>query len=172
LTFFRQHRLIAGMDIAEIGQLVHQRRIALGLSQARLASLSGLSRATINQLETGALVDLGVAKLMALLDVVGLAFHADLPKARLRALQSVSQTASVSYKLALEPAALAAALVDGELPPSITPQIATLLDEAPLALIVAAIEEVAVASKQSPKLLWKHLLQWARDLDSPREVWA
>jgi hypothetical protein len=63
-------------------------------------------------------------------------------------------------------------LVDGELPPSITPQIATLLDEAPLALIVAAIEEVAVASKQSPKLLWKHLLQWARDLDSPREVWA
>ena len=160
------------MDIAEIGRLVRARRVALGLSQARLASLSGLSRATINQLETGALVDLGVAKLIALLKLLGLAFHADVPKTRQRALQSISQTASVSYKLALDPTALAAALVDGELPPSVTPHIATLLDEAPLALIVAAVDEVAMASSQSPKLLWKHLLQWARDLKSPREVWA
>jgi transcriptional regulator with XRE-family HTH domain len=160
------------MNVAEIGRLVRARRIALGLSQARLASLSGLSRATVNQLETGALVDLGVAKLIALLNLLGLSFFADASKTRQRALQSVSQTASVSYKLALDPTALAAALVDGELPPSITPHIATLLDEAPLALIVAAVEEVAVASSQSPKLLWKHLLQWAHDLKSPREVWV
>ena len=160
------------MNVAEIGRLVRARRIALGLSQALLASLSGLSRATVNQLETGALVDLGAAKLIALLDLLGLAFFADASKTRQRALQSVSQTASVSYKLALDPTALAAALVDGELPPSITPHIATLLDEAPLALIVAAVEEVAVASSQSPKLIWKHLLQWARDLKSPREVWV
>jgi transcriptional regulator with XRE-family HTH domain len=160
------------MNIADIGQLVHKRRIALGLSQARLAALSGLSRATVNQLENGALVDLGVAKLMALLDLLGIAFYADVRKARKHALQSVSQTASVSYKLALEPAALAAALVGGDLPPGITPQIATLLDEAPLALIVAAVEEVAEASSQPPKLLWRHLLQWAHALGSPREVWA
>ena len=56
------------MNLAEIGPLVQRRRQALGLSQARLAKLAGLSRATINQLETGTLVDLGAAKLFGLLD--------------------------------------------------------------------------------------------------------
>jgi transcriptional regulator with XRE-family HTH domain len=60
------------MNLADIGQLVQTRRDALGLSQARLARLAGLSRATINQLENGNLVDLGAAKLMALLDLLGM----------------------------------------------------------------------------------------------------
>jgi transcriptional regulator with XRE-family HTH domain len=160
------------MNLAEIGQLVHTRRTALGLSQARLALMSGLSRATINQLETGSLVDLGAAKLIALLDLVGINLDAGARKGHQGALQSVSQSASVSYKTLLNPAALAAALVDGALPKQLTPHIATLLDEAPMSLIVAAVEEVAVASSMSPKRLWKHLFNWAKDLHSPRGVWA
>jgi transcriptional regulator with XRE-family HTH domain len=160
------------MNLADIGQLVHTRRKALGLSQARLAALSGLSRATINQLETGSLVDLGASKLIALLDLVGINLNAGTRKGHQRALQSVSRSASVSYKTLLDPAALAAALVDGALPERWTPQIATLLDEAPLSLIVAAVEEVASASSMSPKLLWKHVFHWANDLHSPRGVWA
>ena len=160
------------MNLAEIGHLVHQRRTALGLSQARLAALAGLSRVTINQLETGALVDLGASKLIALLDIVGINLDADTRKGQQHALQSVSQTASVSYKTVLDPESLAAALVDGELPARITPHVATLLDEAPLSLIVAAVEEVAARSQLSPKLLWKHLIAWAHALHSPREVWA
>ena len=123
------------MNLADIGQLVHARRIALGLSQARLATMSGLSRATINQLETGSLVDLGAAKLISLLDLVGIN-------------------------------------LDGALPKEITPHVSTLLDEAPLSLIVATVEEVASASNISPKLLWKHVFNWAKDLHSPRGVWA
>jgi transcriptional regulator with XRE-family HTH domain len=160
------------MNLADIGHLVQQRRKALGLSQARLASLAGLSRATINQLESGALADLGAAKLIALLDLVGINLDAGARKGQQHALQSVSQTASVSYKTVLDPKTLAAALVDGELPARITPHVATLLDEAPLSLIVAAIEEVAAQSQSSPKLLWKHLIAWAHALHSPREVWA
>jgi hypothetical protein len=72
----------------------------------------------------------------------------------------------------LEPAELAAALVNGILPKGITPQVATLLDETPLSLIVAAVEEVASKSRTSPKLLWKHVFHWAKDLQSPRDVWA
>ena len=70
-------------------------------------------------------------------------------------LQSVSQSASVSYRTLLDPAVLAAALVDGTLPKGITPHVATLLDEAPLSLIVAAVEEVASTSSTPPKRLWK-----------------
>ena len=160
------------MNLADIGQLVHARRTALGLSQARLATMSGLSRATINQLETGSLVDLGAAKLIALLYLIGINLDAGTRKGHQHALQSVSQSASVSYKSALDPAALAAAMVDGALPERLTPHIATLLDEAPLSLIVAAVEEVATASSMSPKLLWKHLFHWAKHLHSPRGVWA
>ena len=160
------------MNLADIGQLVHARRTALGLSQAQLATMSGLSRATINQLEGGSLVDLGAAKLIALLDLVGISLDAGARKGQQGALQSVSQSASVSYKTVLNPNALAAAMVDGALPKGITPHVATLLDEAPLSLIVAAVEEVASASSKSPKLLWKHVFHWARDLHSPRSVWA
>ena len=131
-----------------------------------------MSRATINQLENGALVDLGATKLIALLDLVGIHLDAGTSKSQLHALQSLSQTASVSYKTVLDPEALAAALIDGELPVLISPQVATLLDEAPLSLIVAAVEEVAGQSQQAPKLLWKHLIAWAHLLQSPRPVWA
>ena len=134
--------------------------------------MSGLSRATINQLEGGTLVDLGVAKLITLLDLVGVHLDVTAFQGRTSALQSVSRSASVSYKNILNPAEFATALVDGVLPLQLTPHIATLLDEAPMALIVAAVEEVAANTSTSPKLLWKHLFHWARDLQSPRGVWA
>jgi len=160
------------MNLSDIGQLVHARRSVLGLSQAQLATLSGLSRATINQLEGGTLVDLGAAKLIALLNLVGITLDAGASKGHQSALQSISRSASVSYKTLLDPNALATALVDGVLPKQLTPHIATLLDEAPMALIVAAVEEVAAISSTSPKLLWKHVFHWARELQSPRGVWA
>lgn len=160
------------MNLADIGRLVHDRRQALGLSQARLARLSGLSRATINQLETGSIKDLGATKLIALLDLLGMALDAGTKPRHARALHLASQTASVSYQTRLQPSALAAALTDGELPGPITPHVATLLDEAPLPLIVAAVEEAASAGHLPPKTVWKHVLQWAKDLGSPRQAWA
>ena len=99
------------MNLADIGQLVHARRTALGLSQARLAAMSGLSRATINQLETGSLVDLGATKLIALLDLVGINLDAGERKGDQGALRSISLSASVSYKALLDPAAFAAAMI-------------------------------------------------------------
>lgn len=160
------------MNLADIGHLVQAQREALGLSQARLGRLAGLSRATINQLENGTLVDLGTAKLMALLDLLGLSLSAQPRAAPKRALALLSQTASVSYRQALPPGALANALVAGDLPPALVPQVATLLDEAPLPLIVAVVAEVAERTQTPPKTLWKHLALWAQALQSPRAAWA
>jgi transcriptional regulator with XRE-family HTH domain len=165
-----------GMNSLEIGKVVHARRTALGLSQARLALLSGLTRATISRLERGALKDLEIglddAKLMALLDLVERRLIAGATKGPHHALQLLCQTASASYKTVIDAATLAEALVDGQLPACITPHVATLLDEAPLSLIVAAVEEVASQARVSPKLLWKHLIVWAQALQSTREAWA
>jgi transcriptional regulator with XRE-family HTH domain len=156
------------MNLADIGHLVQTRREALGLSQARLARLGGLSRATINQLENGSLVDLGAA----LLNLLGMDLAAQTRAPRAQALALLSQTASVSYKTALIPEALTRALVDGALPAALVPQVATLLDEAPLPLIVASVEEVAARTHTPPKTLWKHLTAWAHELQSPRAAWA
>ena len=160
------------MNLVDIGKLVHDRRQVLGLSQARLGKLSGLSRVTVNQLESGAIIDLGAAKLIALLDLVGLRLNADGARRPARALELASQTASVSYKTVLDPRALEAAMVNGHLPEALTAHVSTLLDEVPLQLIVAAVEEVSAKRRVPAKLVWKHMVQWAHDLQSPRRVWA
>lgn len=46
----------------ELGQAVRLRRREMGLSQARVAALSGLSRQTLNRIETGVVADLGIDK--------------------------------------------------------------------------------------------------------------
>ncbi len=160
------------MNLPEVGLLVRQRREALGLSQARLARMSNLSRATINQLETGTLVDLGVAKLANLLDLIGLRFEAAPRVPSRRALFMASRTASVSYRTTLRADRLAAALVTGQVPPVLMPHVSTFIDEAPLSLVVSAVEEAAALGDVPPKRIWQHLLRWARELGSPRQVWA
>jgi transcriptional regulator with XRE-family HTH domain len=160
------------MNLSEIGHLVHGRRAALGMSQARLARLSGLSRATINQLENGTLVDLGAAKLLALLHLLGLDLAAQPSTPRKQSLNSLSQTASVSYSSRMTAEVLCTALASGTLPADWVAHVATLLDEAPLPLIVASVEEAAQRTQTPPKTLWKHLTVWAQELHSPRAAWA
>ncbi len=160
------------MNLHEIGKLVRERRDTLGLSQDRLAKLAGLSRATINQLETGALVDLGVIKLACLLELVGLTFEAHARATPHRGLLMASRTASVSYKTQLDATQLAKALATGEVPPGLLPHVATFLDEAPLPLVVSAVEEAEKRGRVPPKRIWQHVVRWASEINSPRRVWA
>ncbi len=60
------------MDLFELGQTISQARQAHKWTQAELADYAHLSRATVNQLEQGRISDLGVRKLMNLLNVLGL----------------------------------------------------------------------------------------------------
>ena len=48
--------------ITEFSSAVRTRRADMGLTQTALAGLSGLSRATINQLENGTLQDLSLKR--------------------------------------------------------------------------------------------------------------
>jgi transcriptional regulator with XRE-family HTH domain len=160
------------MNLTEIGQRIRDRREELGLSQDRLAKLGGLSRVTINQLETGAIGDLGVAKLLNLLGLLGLKLDTQPRPAQSHALRMASRTASVSYKRELLSSELAHALAGGVLPIAIAPHVATLLDEAPLKIIVSAVEEAAQQEHVAPKAIWRHVVRWAHELQSPRKVWS
>lgn len=93
-------------------------------------------------------------------------------KRQANALALLSQTASVSYGRAMQADELAAALLGGELPTAITPHVATLLDEAPLSLILASVDELAERSGRPHRILWNHLTKWAHELQSPRAEWA
>ena len=160
------------MNLREIGLRVRQRRETLGLSQERLAKLSDLSRATINQLETGSLNDLGVAKLAGLMELVGLRLEATTTPGLRNGLRLAGRTASVSYRTPLTAGQLGKVLATGELPHALVPHVATLLDEVPLSLIVSAVEEAAERAHVSPKRIWRHLVRWAKEMRSPRQVWA
>jgi hypothetical protein len=67
---------------------------------------------------------------------------------------------------------LSHALADGVLPLGIAPHVATLLDEAPLQIIVSAVEEAALQEHVAPKAIWRHVIKWAHELQSSRKVWA
>jgi HTH-type transcriptional regulator/antitoxin HipB len=60
------------MILADLGPLLRQARREARLSQEQLAKPLGMSRATISAIETGRCEEIGVAKLAALLDLVGL----------------------------------------------------------------------------------------------------
>jgi transcriptional regulator with XRE-family HTH domain len=56
----------------KIGQHIRQERIKRRMSQEKLASLLGMSRATISQIETGTVREIGCRKLIRILDVFDL----------------------------------------------------------------------------------------------------
>jgi transcriptional regulator with XRE-family HTH domain len=60
------------MQLSEPGPILQQARKAAGLSQEQLAAPLGMSRATISAIEGGRCIEIGFAKLNAVLDMVGL----------------------------------------------------------------------------------------------------
>ena len=98
------------MNLHEIGKLVRERRVTLGLSQDRLARMAGLSRATINQLETAPRAADGQP-------------HGE------RELQGAVRCRSAGQ-----------GVFDWRGASSLLPHVATFLDKAPLPLVVSAVE--------------------------------
>ncbi|GAB7028072.1 helix-turn-helix domain-containing protein [Geotalea toluenoxydans] len=56
----------------EIGHYIRDERKRRKISQERIARDLGMSRATISQIETGTVQDIGVRKLIRILDYLGL----------------------------------------------------------------------------------------------------
>lgn len=159
------------MHLREIGSLIRQKRMDLGLTQAQASRLGNLSRTTINQLETGSLEDIGYAKLANLMSVLGLDLSANQAKGLEAALETAARSVSTSYRKALPPAKLREILQSGTVPDEYQPHLMTLLDETPLPLVVKAMEETSHASRVSPRKVVRNVTKLADQLHSYRKVW-
>ena len=163
------------VDLSNLGTIIRERREALGLTQSRLAQLSGLSRQTLVGLEAGALSDLGFNRVAQVLAVLGLDLDppSQAARARKRGLWMAAKSASVSYVQEVPPDTLGHALVSGSVPKGYAAHLTHLLDEAPLPLVVMAVEEAAANEGVAPKAVWRNVAKLARSLAVHRQgLWA
>ncbi len=158
------------MRLQEIGYEIRRARIDRGLTQAKLAAAAGLSRVTLNQLETGRFPDLGAKKLQTLLEHIGLTLAIQ-PAPRSRRsdfIRIASTTASVSFKHLLTEDELIGALLSGKIPWRKKPHFRALLDEAKPALIRGLLDEVSRWSK--PGRIEKNLRKIAEAVGATERI--
>lgn len=165
--------------LRELGSAVHARRSEMGLTQARVAALSGLTRQTVNQVENGTVGDLSLNRASCLAEVLGLSLsvrdsHAHtpaMPGKRSSALARAARTASVSYRQTMTPARLRKILVAGSVAPDDTPYLHALLDDAPMSLLASLAEQLHREAGMSRAQAWQHFRQLARHVLSKRDIW-
>lgn len=165
--------------LVEVSHAVRARRRDMGLTQAAVATLSGLSRATVNQLEAGTIRDLSLGRASRLLDALGLSIQVSSDRlarggqgrAKSPPLELAARTASVSYRYGMTAVELREALLTGRFPDAILPHVGTMLDEAPLSLLAKVVEQLHAEEGRDRADTWKTLREWARQLKSPRKVW-
>lgn len=158
------------MDLAQIGNEIHNKRIQAGLLQEHVAKLSGLSRVTINQLENGVLKDLGYTKLKVIMDILGLDMATSEPVRVKSALTVAARSVSTSYKDVMTADTLALALRSGLVPAKFQAHVMAFLDETPLPIVVKAVAESATPDVPAKKIM-KHLQGWAKQWKVCRKVW-
>jgi transcriptional regulator with XRE-family HTH domain len=158
------------MKLEQIGYEIKRFRLAHGLTQAQLAAAAHLSRTTLNQLENGLVKDLGIRKVQAILEQLGLVLATQSPpKPRPPDfLRLASTTASVSFKTALTDHELLRALLTGRVPATRRPHFRVLFEEAKPAVMHGVVRQVGQWTK--PGRLAKNLTKIAAAIGWPGDT--
>lgn len=161
----------------ELSTIVKRQRSEMGLSQERLAELSGLSRATINELETGKLTNLSLTRAERLANTLGFGLgmtgvrtarsDSNMPDA----LETAALSGSISYGERISAAALRHALLTGVVPPQQIAQLRAILDEAPLGVLSAAAAQIEAEDKVARRATWQRMRQLAGAIACARPLW-
>lgn len=165
--------------ILELSSAVRTRRSDMGLTQTALAKLSGLSRATVNQVENGTIHDLSLTRAAKLLATLGLSVTFTVPRpknalhtrSKSSALDLAARTASVSYRVSITADQLREVLTTDALPRDLLPHIHTLLEEAPVSLLASVVEELHETLGVERVQVWQRMRALARRLKSGRALW-
>jgi transcriptional regulator with XRE-family HTH domain len=158
------------MRLQELGHEIRRARIGRGLTQAQLATAARLSRTTLNQLENGLFPDLGVKKVLAILETLKLDLAVK-PAAETRRpdfIRMACTRANVSYRIALTEDELIHALLAGKLPAGKRPHLRALLDEAAPELLNGLIDEASKWTR--PERIRKNLGKIAHDIGATRRI--
>lgn len=145
----------------------------MGLSQQQLAALVELSRATVNELETGRLKDLSSNRIERLANELGFAvglvgMHR--PQGR-STIETAARIASVPYTSLLPPQVLRDSLKNGAVPPGHIPHMRTLLQEAPVAILAGVADELEQSHKIPASDTWARMRTLANVLKCDRRLW-
>ena len=163
----------------ELSVAVKTRRVDMGLTQTSLARLSGLSRATVNQVETGTIKDLSLTRVARLLSVLGLSVTVSAPRewprpargVKTPALVVAARTASVSYRTLMRPSVLHKTLTTGVVASRFVPHVRALLEEASPALLASVVEQMHFEAGIERATAWTSMRALARQFKSRRELW-
>jgi transcriptional regulator with XRE-family HTH domain len=159
--------------LKELGTAVRRRRQEIGISQQQLADLAELSRATVNDLETGRLKDLSSNRIERLANELGLAVGlvgTRRPKGK-SAVQAAARVASVPYTTELPASVLGDSIKDGVVPPGYIPHLRTLLQEAPIAILADIADELEGLHELPKPQTWKRMRVLAGVLKADRRLW-
>jgi transcriptional regulator with XRE-family HTH domain len=150
----------------------------MGLSQAALARISGLSRSTVNSLENGSIKDLSVNRAHKLLEVIGLSLHIPEVHPRARrssptrspALDIAARVANVSYKSQVTSGQIRKALLKADVPSAAFANVRALLEEAPVSMLASLVEQLHAESKASRADIWKNMRILAQRMQIQRDI--
>lgn len=175
----RDHYIESMSTIHELGAAVRTRRTDMGLTQGSVAKLSGLSRATVNQVEKGTIQDLSLKRATRLGDALGLKMIVARPRdssgveimGKTKPLERAVQIANVSYKKSISTESLQQILLTAECPDRFQPHVRALLEEAPVSLLAAVVAQIHGDHGLERGVVWSRMRKLAQLLQSYRELW-
>lgn len=162
------------MNVTAFGTVIRAYRKASGISQKELARMGGISRATLNYLESGREIEIGAGKLFTLLDLLGI--RLELASEPDVAADESTVGSTIDNLLGAQDAGLPRdvlmeALASGRIPKEFRAQFTAYLDQAPDEAVLATIRSAARHADTSPRAIWKNARSMAKALDSQRPIW-
>jgi transcriptional regulator with XRE-family HTH domain len=159
------------MYFAALGLVIRRARKARALTQAQLARQAGVARTTLNQLENGVFPDIGVKKLMAILEILGQRL-AVVPAAAERGepdyLRMACALAGTRVRDPLRPDDLAHALLTGRVPMHRRAHLRVILKALPAPALEGVVAQVGAWSSREKVLA--NVEKIARGLGSPLRI--
>lgn len=145
------------MKVADFGAAVRSYRKASGLSQQDLAATAGLSRATLNYLESGRDIEIGASRLLALVSLLGIPLSLPVDVDRSHDDSVVERTVRAAEgKTKSTRRALDEALATGKVPSGTDNALRSVIDSLGVAERLAVIRCVCSSSGQPPKVVWRN----------------
>lgn len=142
------------MYLIELGQKLRQLRKAAGLTQAQLAQLAGVARETLSRVENGSYNDLGIKKMITLLELVGgeLFVQSRAKRAAPDFVRRAVSAANISHKERLHGDELIQALVTGAIPPGRGGHLHSVFEDLSSENREGLIKQIATLANDSAKI--------------------